>query len=199
MPKVSQDHLDERRDFILEAAARCFALEGFHATSMADIISSSGLSAGSVYRYFKNKDDLIAAIVERYLSTIVGAVREVSEQVSDPAQAVGFALEVISERFRESPDEPLLRLLPQIWAEALRDESIRLRGHAIYLTLTSSFEALVRRAQEQGTVSSEVQPAGMAHVMLSLVQGFLLQWMLLGGEVDVRQYTLTVRQLFEKK
>src|ERR1044072_1008423 len=63
MPKVSDDYLAARRQQILDAAAACFARDGFHRTSMQDIVRESGISAGLVYRYFAGKDDMIAAIV----------------------------------------------------------------------------------------------------------------------------------------
>src|SRR3954471_22731131 len=66
MPKVSEAHLAARRDQILAAAARCFARDGFHRTSMQDIVRESGISAGLVYRYFAGKDDVIAAIVTEW-------------------------------------------------------------------------------------------------------------------------------------
>jgi AcrR family transcriptional regulator len=50
MPKVSQEHLERRRQQILEAATECFARQGFRGTSMQDIFDASGLSAGAVYR-----------------------------------------------------------------------------------------------------------------------------------------------------
>ena len=65
MPKVSAEHLANRRQQILDAAASCFARNGFHRTSMQDIVKESGLSAGLIYRYFTGKDDMIVAIVER--------------------------------------------------------------------------------------------------------------------------------------
>jgi hypothetical protein len=47
MPKVSKEHLERRRQQILEAATECFARQGLHGTSMQDIFDASGLSAGS--------------------------------------------------------------------------------------------------------------------------------------------------------
>ncbi|MFD0852046.1 TetR/AcrR family transcriptional regulator, partial [Actinomadura adrarensis] len=68
MPKVSDEHLEQRRRQILDAAQRCFIRKGVHATSMQDIMAESELSAGAVYRYFKSKTDIIAAIV----SSVIG-------------------------------------------------------------------------------------------------------------------------------
>lgn len=198
MPKVSQDHIDERRDFILEAAARCFAREGFHATSVADVIEESGLSAGSVYRYFKNKDDLIGAIVEHYLSATLTEIQNVVEKATDPTEAVISAIKLLSTRIKGPEDAPFTRLLPQIWAEAMRNEQIRVRGQSIYQSVLVTFEDVIRKAQAQGTLSADVHPKGASNVMLALVQGYILQTMLLPGDVNASQYTKTVRQLFSK-
>ena len=65
MPKISDERRAERRAQILDAARRCFHGQGLHATSMADIIKASGLSAGAVYGYFASKEDLVATLAER--------------------------------------------------------------------------------------------------------------------------------------
>ncbi|MGW9069182.1 helix-turn-helix domain-containing protein, partial [Streptomyces yangpuensis] len=52
MARVSQAHLDARRRQILDGATRCFTRNGFHATSMQDVLKEVDLSAGAVYRYF---------------------------------------------------------------------------------------------------------------------------------------------------
>ncbi|GHF53890.1 AcrR family transcriptional regulator [Deinococcus metalli] len=194
MPRVSQEHRDERKDAILTSAAGCFAQDGFHATSMADIIHASGLSAGSVYRYFKNKDDLIAAIVDRYLGTVIEAVVATSKRADSPADAVVESLRLISWRLHATPDEPLIRLLPQIWSEALRNDAIRSRGQELYRDLLAHFAALVRRAQVAGTLSPDLSPDATAQTMLALIQGHLLQAMLL-DDIDLDAYGSAVRRL----
>src|SRR5271167_2140784 len=55
---------EARQREILQAAAACFGRRGFHQATMQDICMEVGLSPGSVYRYFRSKDDLIAALVE---------------------------------------------------------------------------------------------------------------------------------------
>ena len=56
MPKVSEEYRTARRSEIARAALRCFARKGFDATSMADIIAESGLSAGAIYGHYKSKN-----------------------------------------------------------------------------------------------------------------------------------------------
>lgn len=72
MARVTQEHLDARRRQILDGAALCFARNGFHATSMQDVLKEVDLSAGAVYRYFSGKDELISAIV----TEVLGEIRE---------------------------------------------------------------------------------------------------------------------------
>src|SRR4029079_2513209 len=64
VPRVSAEHLAARRQQILDAAQRRVARDGFHATSMQQVIAEAGLSVGAVYRYFPSKSDLIVAIAQ---------------------------------------------------------------------------------------------------------------------------------------
>ena len=55
MPRVTDAHRETRRRQILDASIECFAREGFHRTSMAQIIAEAGVSAGTIYLYFTGK------------------------------------------------------------------------------------------------------------------------------------------------
>jgi len=68
----------ERREQILAAALRCFARGGFHQTSMAEVCAEAKLSPGSVYRYFRSKDDIIAGLAvaeHHYMNAFYETVR----------------------------------------------------------------------------------------------------------------------------
>ena len=55
-----------RRAELVDVALRLFAERGFRGTTIADIASETGTAHGLIYHYFKSKDDLLAAILERY-------------------------------------------------------------------------------------------------------------------------------------
>ncbi len=72
---------DNRREHLLDAAAKQFGSRGFHAVTMRDIASDAGMLAGSVYYHFPSKDDLLIAVYEE-------GVRRLSEQVDGAAAGI---------------------------------------------------------------------------------------------------------------
>src|SRR3954471_12703655 len=58
------DAREAQQQRILSAAMACFARSGFHKASMQDICAEAGMSAGNLYRYFRSKEAIIAAISE---------------------------------------------------------------------------------------------------------------------------------------
>ncbi|PZA08962.1 MULTISPECIES: TetR/AcrR family transcriptional regulator [unclassified Meiothermus] len=195
MPRVSEEHRIERKDQILQAAARCFAREGFHATSMAEVIAESGLSAGSVYRYYKSKDELIAAIVERYMSSRIADFMQINQSSADLAEAVASAIQSLSARIDDHGD-PFSRMLPQILSEVVRNPRAREQAQRAYGALLDFFAEVVRRAQATGNMRADLDPVGVSRVMLSLGQGFILLKMILQEQVQPELYAETVRRLF---
>src|SRR6201982_3303696 len=71
MSQPQQDSSNpDRRSQILDAALICFAKRGFHQASMHDISAEAGVSVGLIYRYFQNKEAVIAAMAERHKKEI---------------------------------------------------------------------------------------------------------------------------------
>lgn len=70
-PRISRE---ERRSEILDAALRCFLRTGYQGTSMDDIVQESGLSKGTLYWHFKNKQDLFMALFDRIVERLLAMV-----------------------------------------------------------------------------------------------------------------------------
>lgn len=170
MPKVSDDYLAARRQQILDAAAACFARDGFHRTSMQDIVRESGISAGLVYRYFASKDDIITAIVRQWY-----AYR--AERLDAAASADGFVaayLEVLREvgdpRTRDD-----LRIGVQAWAEATRSAGIRDLVREGVDGPRAAAAAFIRRTPSW---PADLDPDAVARVFIAIYQGLALQTVL---------------------
>ena len=192
MPRVSQEHLDARRRQILDAARVCFVREGFHATSMQDVLREADLSAGAVYRYFKSKDEIILAIARDALSRLAEVVESstVQEDPPPPDEVMGRIFEVLE----SLGEKGFSRLAVQIWSESLRTPEIGDEVRRAYSGLRESVYELVRAYQAQGRIDAAADAQEVGRVLVGIVPGFVLQHAIM-GDVDAAQFTRGLKAL----
>ena len=70
MARVSDAHLEARRQSILAAATRVFSHKGIAAATMAEIASEAGISPGAIYRYFENKEQLAQGCMNESMDSV---------------------------------------------------------------------------------------------------------------------------------
>ena len=76
----------DKRDAILRAATKVFAQRGFFQSQVADVARVAGVAAGTVYLYFKGKDDLLVSIFERSMGEVLADGRAAVEGIADPVE-----------------------------------------------------------------------------------------------------------------
>ena len=190
MPKVSPEHGEARRRQILEAARECFSNQGFHKTTMKDIIEASGLSAGAIYTYYSAKNELVDAIArERHASEsalLTAALDESDKPLDLHGLARAFFGSFAGAEHRESR-----RVGVEVWAEALRNPDV-------LATVTRGVEEprrllarIITECQEREELTAEIDPDGLASVMIAVFQGFVLQqaW---DPKTDAEEYLAAV-------
>jgi AcrR family transcriptional regulator len=193
MPKVSQAHLDARRQQIIDAALECFSREGFHRTTMQDIVRASGLSFGAIYRYFKTKEAIIEAVAKRRHERERELIGRAAGAKDLPAALLALSREFLGE-LNDPQTRKDRRLGVQMWAEALRNRRmLRIARDGVEGPLRLLTE-LVRSAQRRGELPKGLDPEGAARVAVALFQGFVLQqsW---DPKVSVGPYQATVAQM----
>jgi AcrR family transcriptional regulator len=166
MPKVSEAHLEARRQQILAAAMRCFAERGFHATSMRDICSESSLSAGAVYRYFASKEDLIAGMVASEVEPMLAELESLSGEARLRAMIHGL--------FQRPDLEREMRVEISLWAEALTNPRIAELLRSNLIPLTRVLAETIALLQGEGRVADRTP----ARILAQRTQGALLGGML---------------------
>lgn len=174
MPKVTDDHRAERRRQIATAALRCFARKGFEATSMADIIAESGLSAGAIYLHYANKHELVTHVVGDVLR---GRGRDLEglsalDPLPHPAQVVRTFVGGMASELGGTA------ILVQVWAIAAREPELAAligefiaelrRLYALY------FRAWFVQSGLPDAVATERADA-IVPVVVGICQGYLLQ------------------------
>jgi TetR/AcrR family transcriptional regulator, transcriptional repressor of aconitase len=174
MPRVAESYLQARRRQIMDAAITCFAREGFHRTTMQDIVSETGLSAGAIYRYFRSKEDIVAAVAAEHHAAEAAAFAEVSTS-DDVAAALCRLVHVSLGRLADPAEQQWRRVTVQVWGEALRNDRVMGIVRGGLDEPVAILAALFRRGQRDGRLPQELDADGAARVCASIFQGLVLQ------------------------
>lgn len=179
MPRVSQQYKEDQRAEIMAAARRCFVRNGFHRTSMQDVFTEAGRSAGAVYRYFPKKEDMIVGVAAQNLDDVTEVLRTALTR-GDGERGVGEVMADLLEAVIERQhDKQLATVALMVWSEALRNPALAKRLEAATVRMSQDMAALVRERQQAGTWTGA--PADvLARVVLSILPGFLFNLALLG-------------------
>jgi AcrR family transcriptional regulator len=157
MPKISTEQREARRDQILAAALKCFSRDGFHQTTMADIVRELGLSQGTLYLYFKSKDDLIAAIAD-HRHQREAALNALAEGEQNPLQGILLLSRLYASRLSEPASADSLRVSLQGWAEALRDERVKAGVLEGVRLARSTLVRVIRRGRSEASSERSSMP-----------------------------------------
>jgi AcrR family transcriptional regulator len=160
-------HLAARHDAIVAAARMIAAEQGLAAVQIAPVAQRAGIAAGTVYRYFPAKTDLVAALIEAVSAREIAAFRKAADAAPGPLSAlaaglVGFAARALRHR----------RLAWAISAEPV-DAAVGDFRLAARRALAAEIEARVRAAIAVGHLPD--QDAGAASVALTglMIEGLI--------------------------
>jgi TetR/AcrR family transcriptional regulator, transcriptional repressor of aconitase len=174
MPKVSPSHLAARRTQILKAAIACFSRQGFHRTTMQDIVRQSKLSPGAIYNYFASKEEIIEAIAKERHAKERKLFAEAKREAT-PQKALHEIRDFFFGQLNQPAERQRRRVTIQYWAESQRNPQILklvrkgLRGPSAHLA------GILREAQRQKDISTQLDPDTTARFLIAAFHGLVLQ------------------------
>ncbi|HEV6966869.1 TetR/AcrR family transcriptional regulator [Roseateles sp.] len=153
MTTAPTERAQARRQQVLDAASDAFRRRGFHAASMAEIAKLAGMSPGHIYNLFENKDEIIAAIVERDCEEIVQRIGELQQEADVLQVMLGETEKAIDDSTQVA--DAALEL--EVLAEASRNPRLAAVVHASEAVVNAKAQGLIR--QSLGPAAGEL-PAG---------------------------------------
>lgn len=193
MPRVSDAHLAARRQQILDAARTCFLRNGFHQTSMQDVIKAAGLSVGAVYRYFPSKYELITAIAEQVIAEVISTFEALA--AVEPPPPLGVVMQrAVGVATQHSGPDGALRLAVQVWSESLHDPVLAEFIAGVYRRIRDTIGLITKRAQEAGELPADADADAVSSVLFALMPGYALLRILI-GEPEPEVFTAGLRAL----
>lgn len=169
MTRVTQQHLDARREAILTAAARLFARKGVSGATMQEIANEADLSAGAIYRYYSNKEELLRAVYDDAKKRNQQFFEGAAQQAATPLEAL---VDVGRQVWLEQDDRDALICEMQMALTAARDpEDFGLDLKETRTNVRKMIEDLLRQAQETGQIGPDVNVSHLAVLLQACTSG----------------------------
>jgi AcrR family transcriptional regulator len=192
-------HRERQSRRILTAAEELFDLRGIDRVTMAEIVAAAGIRASTLYEYFSNKDEIVWALVEKFM-------KQSSEMYEKSTAAVsGLALAritVLLQTFeRELIEHPVrVRFMAQFDAMYARDWSVERLLEVEDQIAPGRFESLqslIREGIADGSLRSDLDPALTMLSVLNAIVGAQRRLASLGDRVE-QEYGQPIEVLFRE-
>jgi len=174
----------ERREAIVEAAESVFLREGFETCRMDAVAAEAEVSKGTLYLYFHNKDELRAAIAERWVSILLAELEARLAGAANGLDGVRQVLETYRAHFDARPDHCRMALrwimgpVPECPGDAFEAHRQRVRE------LVERVVSTIERGQRDGSIRADLDPRLLA---LQLWGSFLGVWVLVQDRERARE------------
>jgi TetR/AcrR family fatty acid metabolism transcriptional regulator len=182
----------EKRQSILEGAVRVFAEKGFFNATVAEIARAAGVADGTIYLYFKSKDDLLLSVFDEKMQELGAAARVAIEGLPSAAEALRTIAELHLSAVQRSPAVASV-LIVELRQSAAFVRDAEKKALAEYLEL---FAGQVRRGQASGEFRPDVHPAAVKRALFGALDEIALGWLLARRKFDLAQTAREVADVF---
>lgn len=158
-------------DAALDRAILYFREHGYHGVSIADLCGALQLSAGSIYKAFRNKHELFAAVLDRYLTLRGARVAEIAHGVESGREKLRRLLTFYAESSHAAEGRCGCLVIVGAVELASTDAAIAAKVAAALRRNEQRLRDIIRQGQQDGSVAQDLDAATTARLMLALVQG----------------------------
>jgi len=174
----------EKQEAIIKSAVRVFARQGYHAAKMSRIAEEAGVAAGSLYLYFRNKDNLLQEIID---CTWEEMKRRYEENVSDeglsPADKLVALIDSVFDLFMDDPDRAIIFVNEQHHLEQ--------KGIADFTSKKEMLLSLGAQVIQEGVQRGHFDPEIDIMIFKEFIFGGLHQvlnlWAMQPGKIDLER------------
>ena len=166
-----------KKSVILQAAAAVFAEQGYQAATMDGVAERAGIGKGTVYEYFRSKQDLFFAVFDDYIASMeAGARHSAAVPGGTASEQIQQAMHAVLAMGMEARD--LFPLVFEFWAASAspdRQKRVARMFRENYARFRELIAELIRSGQRAGEFDRRANAASIAAVLVGALDGLFLQ------------------------
>lgn len=178
------DRVEERRQQIMDAALVCFARRGYHKTTMDDIVVESGLSKGTLYWYFKNKDDLFFSLVKSFFVDMRQDMDVIFKQYTSATDRLRAIAQELVRFFQGAED--FFNVFFEFWMQSTLSEELNEWTSNLLVQYREVLAGIIAEGIRTGEFKA-VDTNPLALAVMAAYDGLAFYVMIMPDEVDLEQ------------
>ncbi len=152
-----------------------FIGKGYQLATIDDISSRCKLSVGAIYRYFRNKGEIMLSLVDERLGRTPEMFARLTVKTGDPWERLVAAVDLFASALRVR--HPATgRLLLVTLSEAVQDGEVRRGLHTRFAELANYLTGVIQEGVAEGLFRPDVKPEALARVLLCMADGLTVYW-----------------------
>jgi len=176
---------------ILQAAMQVFSRKGVAKTRMADIAVAAGIGKGTIYEYFRSKEEIFAAAFQQVNQRAANLIGQSLQTTDDPVEQLRLLIDVSRQTFIEESAD-FAGIMMDFWAEGIRNKDEKILGtinlEQIYTEYRSLISGILNDGIQKG-VFRPVDTASLAAIIIAALDGVMLQWIMTPELIDMKKIT----------
>ncbi len=180
---TDSEHATARREQILEAATTVFSETGFYQARMEDIAAAAGVSKGTIYLYFKDKDSLIQTLAEQIFAQELADLQLAQDTAGTAVERLTSFYEILIAE--EAEVLPLMPILYEFYALGLRRDDVRAVLTNFLNQSATLLATIIQEGVEDGEFLATTDASRAARALDALMSGTVLHWVYAPEEVDI--------------
>jgi len=165
------------REEILSAAEKVFAAKGFFSTTMSDIAREAEFGTGTLYKYFKSKEDLYFTLIDEKVEEINPLVKAELSQKTSAVERIKKVLELQFEFFERNRDFFRIYTSERSRFEWTVKDEFGKDIHEKMVAYINILAEVMREGIEEGEFRP-MNPMDLAHALVGIVNSFIFEWMI---------------------
>jgi TetR/AcrR family fatty acid metabolism transcriptional regulator len=166
--------ITDKREAILRAAVNVFARKGFFNSKVADIAREAGIADGTVYLYFKSKDEILHSVFDRAMEEFISEGKREIADIVDPAEKLRRIARLHLERLSADRDLAIVFQV-ELRGSTKFMEEFSGGGFAEYLDI---IRQTVADGQKQGIFRQDLKPVVCAKILYGALDEMVTNWIL---------------------
>jgi TetR/AcrR family fatty acid metabolism transcriptional regulator len=165
---------NNKKEIIINAAIKVFARKGFYNAKVADVAKQAGVADGTIYLYFKNKDDLLISLFETKMEQILERFNKILSKKSSPPAKLAEFIHLHFQLIEEDQD------LAEVFQVELRQSSKFLKDYhnQKFIDFLGILGQIIRLGKESGHFRSDIKVNTMKIAIFGALDELAREWIL---------------------